>query len=141
VPGPDEKRTFLLHILNSGGQAGAAAANLHGVLPIGRRASTVARNGAGRSPRPEGRDTVFILPAIDLRGGQCVRLRQGDYDQETVFGDDPAARVSFVEKLSEVHRVMASQNTSFIGATHAGSSTSISLPGNAPRMPKAIAMR
>lgn len=30
-----------------------------------------------------------ILPAIDLRGGQCVRLRQGDYNQETVFGDDP----------------------------------------------------
>jgi phosphoribosylformimino-5-aminoimidazole carboxamide ribotide isomerase len=34
---------------------------------------------------------VLILPAIDLRGGQCVRLRQGDYNQETVFGDDPAA--------------------------------------------------
>ncbi|MCA9053605.1 MAG: 1-(5-phosphoribosyl)-5-[(5-phosphoribosylamino)methylideneamino]imidazole-4-carboxamide isomerase [Planctomycetaceae bacterium] len=32
-----------------------------------------------------------ILPAIDLRGGQCVRLRQGDYDQETVFSDDPTA--------------------------------------------------
>jgi phosphoribosylformimino-5-aminoimidazole carboxamide ribotide isomerase len=34
---------------------------------------------------------VLVLPAIDLRGGQCVRLRQGDYDQETVFGSDPAA--------------------------------------------------
>jgi phosphoribosylformimino-5-aminoimidazole carboxamide ribotide isomerase len=34
---------------------------------------------------------VLILPAIDLRGGCCVRLRQGDYAQETVFGDDPAA--------------------------------------------------
>ena len=33
-----------------------------------------------------------ILPAIDLRGGRCVRLRQGDYNQETVFGDDPAAQ-------------------------------------------------
>lgn len=32
-----------------------------------------------------------IWPAIDLRNGRCVRLRQGDYDQETVFGDDPAA--------------------------------------------------
>jgi phosphoribosylformimino-5-aminoimidazole carboxamide ribotide isomerase len=32
-----------------------------------------------------------IIPAIDLRGGKCVRLRQGDYAQETVFGDDPAA--------------------------------------------------
>lgn len=32
-----------------------------------------------------------IWPAIDLRGGKCVRLQQGDYDRETVFGDDPAA--------------------------------------------------
>jgi phosphoribosylformimino-5-aminoimidazole carboxamide ribotide isomerase len=34
---------------------------------------------------------VEIWPAIDLRGGRCVRLRQGDYDRETVFGQDPAA--------------------------------------------------
>jgi phosphoribosylformimino-5-aminoimidazole carboxamide ribotide isomerase len=34
---------------------------------------------------------MLVIPAIDLRGGNCVRLRQGDYDQETVFGDDPAA--------------------------------------------------
>ena len=32
-----------------------------------------------------------IWPAIDLRGGTCVRLQQGDYGRETVFGDDPAA--------------------------------------------------
>jgi phosphoribosylformimino-5-aminoimidazole carboxamide ribotide isomerase len=32
-----------------------------------------------------------IWPAIDLRGGQCVRLQQGDYQRETVYGDDPAA--------------------------------------------------
>jgi phosphoribosylformimino-5-aminoimidazole carboxamide ribotide isomerase len=31
-----------------------------------------------------------LLPAIDLRDGKCVRLRQGDYDQETIFGDNPA---------------------------------------------------
>ncbi len=31
-----------------------------------------------------------IWPAIDLRGGKCVRLRQGDYQQETVFSEDPA---------------------------------------------------
>src|SRR5262245_30798398 len=34
---------------------------------------------------------MLILPAIDLRGGKCVRLTQGDYARETVFGDDPAA--------------------------------------------------
>lgn len=32
-----------------------------------------------------------LWPAIDLRGGRCVRLLQGDYDRETVFGDDPVA--------------------------------------------------
>jgi phosphoribosylformimino-5-aminoimidazole carboxamide ribotide isomerase len=32
-----------------------------------------------------------VWPAIDLRGGNCVRLLQGDYGRETVFGDDPAA--------------------------------------------------
>ncbi|MEW4570749.1 1-(5-phosphoribosyl)-5-[(5-phosphoribosylamino)methylideneamino]imidazole-4-carboxamide isomerase [Tautonia sp. JC769] len=32
-----------------------------------------------------------VIPAIDLRGGRCVRLVQGDYDRETVFGEDPAA--------------------------------------------------
>lgn len=32
---------------------------------------------------------IQIIPAIDLRGGKCVRLRQGDYAEETVFGDDP----------------------------------------------------
>src|SRR5882672_4758260 len=38
-----------------------------------------------------GTTEVLILPAIDIRGGQCVRLRQGDYAQETVFSSDPAA--------------------------------------------------
>ena len=34
---------------------------------------------------------MLIFPAIDLRRGRCVRLRQGDPAAETVFGDDPAA--------------------------------------------------
>ena len=34
---------------------------------------------------------MLIYPAIDLLGGRCVRLRQGDYAQETVFSDNPAA--------------------------------------------------
>ena len=32
-----------------------------------------------------------IIPAIDLRGGKCVRLYQGDYQKETVFSDDPVS--------------------------------------------------
>jgi phosphoribosylformimino-5-aminoimidazole carboxamide ribotide isomerase len=34
---------------------------------------------------------VQIIPAIDLRGGRCVRLYQGDYGRETVYSEDPAA--------------------------------------------------
>lgn len=32
---------------------------------------------------------LTIYPAIDMRGGKCVRLLQGDYDKETVYGDSP----------------------------------------------------
>lgn len=35
---------------------------------------------------------MVILPAIDLKGGKCVRLRQGRADDVTVYGDDPAAQ-------------------------------------------------
>ena len=30
-----------------------------------------------------------VIPSIDIRGGFCVRLYQGDYSQETIFSDDP----------------------------------------------------
>ena len=48
-----------------------------------------------------------VIPAIDLRGGLCVRLRQGDYGQETVFGDDPAAMAARWESegASRIHLV------------------------------------
>jgi phosphoribosylformimino-5-aminoimidazole carboxamide ribotide isomerase len=35
--------------------------------------------------------TVLIIPAIDLKDGQCVRLKQGRMDDSTVFGSDPVA--------------------------------------------------
>ncbi len=38
---------------------------------------------------------MMIIPAIDLRGGQCVRLEQGKMEQETIYSKDPA----FVAKL------------------------------------------
>ncbi len=45
-----------------------------------------------------------LIPAIDLRAGRCVRLRQGDYNQETIFNDDPV----------EVARQWASQGATRI---------------------------
>ena len=42
----------------------------------------------GRRPAPR---PMLIIPAIDLKDGQCVRLRQGLMDDSTVFSDDPVA--------------------------------------------------
>jgi phosphoribosylformimino-5-aminoimidazole carboxamide ribotide isomerase len=36
-----------------------------------------------------------LLPAIDIRGGRCVRLRRGDFADETVFGEDPVAMATY----------------------------------------------
>ncbi|PJN90950.1 1-(5-phosphoribosyl)-5-[(5-phosphoribosylamino)methylideneamino]imidazole-4-carboxamide isomerase [Bacillus sp. mrc49] len=48
-----------------------------------------------------------IYPAIDMRGGKCVRLIQGDYDQETVYGDSPFDMAkSFAEQGADwIHMV------------------------------------
>ena len=32
---------------------------------------------------------MLIIPAIDLKNGKCVRLKQGNMDKETIFSDDP----------------------------------------------------
>lgn len=37
---------------------------------------------------------MILYPAIDLKGGRCVRLVQGDMDRATVFGDDPAGQAA-----------------------------------------------
>jgi phosphoribosylformimino-5-aminoimidazole carboxamide ribotide isomerase len=34
---------------------------------------------------------MLIIPAVDIKGGRCVRLKQGRADQETIFSDDPVA--------------------------------------------------
>jgi phosphoribosylformimino-5-aminoimidazole carboxamide ribotide isomerase len=40
---------------------------------------------------------MILFPAIDLKDGQCVRLRQGEMDQATVFNSDPAAQAKTFE--------------------------------------------
>ncbi len=40
---------------------------------------------------------MILYPAIDLKNGQCVRLKQGDMAQATVFNDDPAAQAASFE--------------------------------------------
>ncbi|MDQ1000865.1 phosphoribosylformimino-5-aminoimidazole carboxamide ribotide isomerase [Neobacillus niacini] len=51
--------------------------------------------------------TLTIYPAIDMRGGNCVRLLQGDYDKETIYGDSPfdMARVFAADGAEWIHMV------------------------------------
>ncbi len=50
---------------------------------------------------------ALIIPAIDLRGGRCVRLHQGSYDDETVYFDDPVdmAKLWRVQNARTLHVV------------------------------------
>jgi phosphoribosylformimino-5-aminoimidazole carboxamide ribotide isomerase len=51
--------------------------------------------------------SLQLFPAIDLRGGQCVRLYQGDYGRQTTYGDDPVAQArSFVAEGADVLHVV-----------------------------------
>jgi len=36
-------------------------------------------------------ESMLIIPAIDLKDGKCVRLKQGRMEDDTVFSDDPVA--------------------------------------------------
>ncbi|MGO7164956.1 HisA/HisF-related TIM barrel protein, partial [Rhizobium johnstonii] len=40
---------------------------------------------------------MILFPAIDLKGGQCVRLKLGDMQQATVYNTDPAAQARSIE--------------------------------------------
>ena len=50
---------------------------------------------------------TLVIPAIDLRGGRCVRLHQGAYDDETVYFDDPVkmAKLWRVQNARTLHVV------------------------------------
>lgn len=42
---------------------------------------------------------MLVIPAIDLKNGQCVRLRQGDLKQETIYSENPAAMAMHWQQL------------------------------------------
>ncbi len=51
--------------------------------------------------------SLIVFPAIDLKGGQVVRLAEGDMDRATVYGDDPAAQaMSFADAGAEYLHVV-----------------------------------
>jgi phosphoribosylformimino-5-aminoimidazole carboxamide ribotide isomerase len=58
---------------------------------------------------------VIIFPAIDLKDGRCVRLRQGDMTQATIFNDDPAAQARAFESAGFEYLHLVDLNGAFAG--------------------------
>jgi phosphoribosylformimino-5-aminoimidazole carboxamide ribotide isomerase len=60
-------------------------------------------------------DAVILFPAIDLKDGQCVRLKHGDMAEATVFNDDPAAQAADFEAQGFAWLHLVDLNGAFAG--------------------------
>ena len=63
---------------------------------------------------------MILFPAIDLKDGQCVRLKLGDMDQATVFNDDPAAQAKAFEEQGFEYLHVVDLNGAFAGESRNG---------------------
>lgn len=61
---------------------------------------------------------MMVIPAIDLKDGRCVRLRQGDMAQETTYSDDPAAMARQWEALGAQRLHVVDLNGAVNGKPH-----------------------
>lgn len=58
---------------------------------------------------------MILFPAIDLKDGQCVRLKLGEMDEATVFNDDPAAQAAEFEAQGFTYLHVVDLNGAFAG--------------------------
>ncbi|MBO6767523.1 MAG: 1-(5-phosphoribosyl)-5-[(5-phosphoribosylamino)methylideneamino]imidazole-4-carboxamide isomerase [Erythrobacter sp.] len=58
---------------------------------------------------------MIVFPAIDLKGGEVVRLAEGDMDRATVYGDDPAAQARLFAEAGAEHLHVVDLDGSFAG--------------------------
>ena len=58
---------------------------------------------------------MILFPAIDLKDGQCVRLKQGDMDRATVYNDSPAAQARAFAELGFDYLHIVDLNGAFAG--------------------------
>ncbi len=58
---------------------------------------------------------MILFPAIDLKGGQCVRLKQGDMAQATIYNDDPAAQAKAFEDVGFTYLHVVDLDGAFAG--------------------------
>ncbi|MBY6216835.1 1-(5-phosphoribosyl)-5-[(5-phosphoribosylamino)methylideneamino]imidazole-4-carboxamide isomerase [Qipengyuania aquimaris] len=59
---------------------------------------------------------MIVFPAIDLKGGQVVRLAEGDMDRATVYGDNPAEQAKLFAEAGAGHLHVVDLDGSFAGA-------------------------
>ncbi|MBN9788844.1 1-(5-phosphoribosyl)-5-[(5-phosphoribosylamino)methylideneamino]imidazole-4-carboxamide isomerase [Pseudonocardia sp. TMWB2A] len=59
--------------------------------------------------------SLIVFPAIDLKGGQVVRLAEGDMDRATVYGDDPAAQAMLFADAGAQHIHVVDLDGAFAG--------------------------
>jgi phosphoribosylformimino-5-aminoimidazole carboxamide ribotide isomerase len=59
--------------------------------------------------------SLIVFPAIDLKGGQVVRLAEGDMDRATVYGDDPAAQAMIFAGQGAGHLHVVDLDGAFAG--------------------------
>ncbi|MGV3768473.1 MAG: 1-(5-phosphoribosyl)-5-[(5-phosphoribosylamino)methylideneamino]imidazole-4-carboxamide isomerase, partial [Sphingobium phenoxybenzoativorans] len=59
--------------------------------------------------------SLIVFPAIDLKGGQVVRLAEGDMDRATVYGDDPAAQAMLFAEAGAMHLHVVDLDGAFAG--------------------------
>jgi len=71
---------------------------------------------------------MIFLPAIDLKDGQCVRLLKGDFNQTTVFNDNPASQAKAFEKAGCQWIHVVDLNGAFEGKPINGNAQEISMP-------------
>ncbi len=63
---------------------------------------------------------MIVFPAIDLKGGQCVRLAEGDMARATVYADDPAEQASAFAAAGATHLHVVDLDGSFAGESRNG---------------------
>ena len=70
---------------------------------------------------------MIVFPAIDLKGGQVVRLAEGDMARATVYGDDPAAQAAKFEAAGCEWLHLVDLNGAFAGAPVNAAAVSVAL--------------
>ena len=62
---------------------------------------------------------MIVIPAIDLKNGKCVRLREGKMDEETIFSEDPISTAgSWFSQGAEILHIVDLDGAVAVSYTH-----------------------